>query len=232
MNSEEAHLLKNKILVSWSTGKDCAYALHHMRQLNNHEVVGLLTTITEDYDRVSMHSTRHELLKKQAEYLNLPIYPIFIPASCTNEIYEARMQHFINEAMNQGVTHIVFGDLFLEDVRRYREAKLATTTITPLFPLWGRNTATLANEMIDAGVKAVITCIDSKKLDATFVGRQFDKAFLNALPDGIDPCGENGEFHTFVYDGPMFERAISISMGEVVKRGDFIYVDVTTANPR
>ena len=219
-------MLKNKILVSWSTGKDSAYALHQIRQTNHYEIVGLLSTITEEYDRVSMHSTRHALLKKQADRLNLPLYPIFIPYPCTNEIYEARMQIFIQQAIQQGITHIVFGDLFLEDIRRYRESKLALTNVTPLFPLWGKNTDLLAKEMIHAGMKAVITCVDSKKLNASFAGREFDEQFLSDLPKGIDPCGENGEFHTFVYDGPMFSKPIPISLGTIVERDGYIFSDI------
>lgn len=219
-------MLKNKILVSWSTGKDSAYALHHISQIENYDIVGLLSTITEDYDRVSMHSTRHELLKKQADQLNLPLYPIFIPSSCTNKIYEARMQIFIEQAIKQGITHIVFGDLFLEDVRRYRESKLALTDITPLFPLWGKKTDFLAKEIIQSGLKAIITCVDPRKLDSSFAGRQFDEELLSDLPKEIDPCGENGEFHTFVYDGPMFQKPIPISLGERVERNGFVFQDV------
>lgn len=219
-------MLKNKLLVSWSTGKDSAYALHQIRQTNNYDIVGLLSTITEEYDRVSMHSTRYLLLEKQAEQLDLPLYPIFIPPSCTNEIYEERMQIFIKQAIQQGITHIVFGDLFLDDIRRYRESRLALTNITPLFPLWGKKTDLLAKEMIHAGIRAVITCIDTKKLDSSFAGRQFDEQFLSDLPKGIDPCGENGEFHTFVYDGPMFQKPIPISLGVVVEHNGYIFSDI------
>lgn len=223
-------MLKNKILVSWSTGKDSAYALHQIRQIDKYEVVGLLSTITKEYDRVAMHSTRHELLKKQAERVGIPLYPLFIPSSCSNAIYEARMQIFLEQAIKQGITHVVFGDLFLEDIRKYRESKLATINITPLFPLWGKNTASLAKEMINAGIKAVITCIDPKKLDPSFIGRQFDEQLLSDLPNGVDPCGEHGEFHTFVYDGPMFCNSIPISIGTVVERNGYIFVDVMNAD--
>jgi len=223
-------LIKNKVLVSWSTGKDSAYALHHIRQADQHEIVGLLSTITEEYDRVSMHATRHELLKKQAERLGLPLYPVFIPASCSNEIYEERMRNVMINVIKEGITHIAFGDLFLEDVRKYRELKLSTINITPLFPLWGMNTLHLAKEMIASGLKAVITCIDPKKLDAPFVGRKFNNQLLNDLPLDVDPCGENGEFHTFVYDGPMFKKPISISIGSIVERNGFIFRDILHEN--
>ncbi len=213
------------ILISWSTGKDSAYALHKIRENNEYNVVGLFSTITEEYDRVSMHATRHALLKKQAEALNLPLYPIFIPAVCTIETYENRMQAFLESKMMREITHIVFGDLFLENVRRYRESTLATTHITPLFPLWGKNTTMLATEMIDAGIKAVVTCVDPKKLDASFAGRPFNEKFLSDLPADVDPCGEHGEFHTFVYDGPLFKNPIPIFVGEIVEREGFVFAD-------
>jgi uncharacterized protein (TIGR00290 family) len=228
--AEKDSLIKKKVLISWSTGKDSAYALHHIRQTNQYEVVGLLSTITEEYDRVAMHATRHELLKKQAERLGLPLYPVFIPSSCSNEIYEARMEIVLGHVIKEGITHIVFGDLFLDDIRKYRESKLAKANIIPLFPLWGIDTVHLAKEMINAGIKAVITCIDPKKLDASFVGRQFDIQLLSDFPKGIDPCGENGEFHTFVYDGPMFYNPIPISIGTVVERNGYIFRDVMYLN--
>ncbi|MCW5583564.1 MAG: adenine nucleotide alpha hydrolase, partial [Gammaproteobacteria bacterium] len=192
--------------------------------------VGLLSTVTEEYDRVAMHSTRYELLKKQAEQLGIPLYPVFIPASCSNKIYEERMQSMLEQVIKYGITHVVFGDLFLEDIRKYRESTLVTTNITPLFPLWGKNTVSLAREMINAGIKAVLTCVDPKKLDSSFVGRQFDEQLLNDFPNGVDPCGEYGEFHTFVYDGPMFYHPIPISVGKVVERSGYIFVDVINAD--
>jgi uncharacterized protein (TIGR00290 family) len=221
-------LKKNKVLISWSTGKDSAYALHHIRQKNQYDIVGLLSTITEEYDRVAMHATRHELLRQQADQLELPLYPVFIPASCSNAIYEARMETVLKRAIKEGVTHVVFGDLFLEDIRKYRESQLAKINMTPLFPLWGMNTEHLAKEMIHIGIKAVITCIDPKKLDASFAGRQFNEALLSDFPKGIDPCGENGEFHTFVYDGPMFYKPIPISLGITVERHGYIFKDINT----
>ena len=219
-------MIKNKVLVSWSTGKDSAYALHCIRQKNQYEVVGLFSTITEEYDRVSMHATRHELLKKQAERLGLSLYPVFIPAACSNEIYALRMDIALGNMIKEGITHIIFGDLFLEDIRKYRESQLAVKNIIPLFPLWGINTLCLAKEMINAGLKAVITCVDPKKLNPSFAGREFDEQLLSDFPEEIDPCGENGEFHTFVYDGPMFYKPIPISIGIVVERSGYIFRDV------
>ena len=221
---------KNKTWVSWSSGKDSAYALHKLRQSNDYEVVGLLCTVTEEYDRVSMHATRLELLKQQAERLNLPLHVVLIPSSCSNKMYEERMQLALDQAITYGVTHIAFGDLFLEDIRHYRETKLAATGIKPLFPLWGLNTQQLAHEMIDAGIKAVLTCIDPKKLDPSFAGRMFDKVLLNDLPVAIDPCAERGEFHTFVYDGPMFSSPIKIKLGIIVDRDGFIFADILPDN--
>lgn len=220
------NLSNNKVLVSWSTGKDSAYALHKIRQTDSYEVVGILSTITEEYDRVSMHATRHELLKQQAAQLDLPVYPVFIPAICSNGIYAARMQWLLEQVRNQGVTHIVFGDLYLEDIRQYRESKLAVVGIKPIFPLWGSDTRQLAREMIDIGMKAVITCIDPRKLNHSFVGRQFDQQLLADLPENVDPCGENGEFHTFVYAGPMFSYPIAVSIGVAVERDGYLFADV------
>ena len=217
---------KNKLLISWSTGKDSAYTLQKIHQADQFEVVGLLSTITEEYDRVAMHATRHELLKQQAKEAGLPLYPVFIPPLCSNEIYEARMLILLEQAISQKITHIAFGDLFLEDIRKYRESMLTKININPVFPLWGRDTASLAREMINAGIKAVVTCIDPKKLDSSFAGRQFDEKFLNDLPSGIDPCGEHGEFHTFVYDSPVFCNPIPVSIGTVVERGGYIFADV------
>lgn len=219
--------MRKKVIVSWSTGKDSAYALHQIRQAANlYDVVGIISTITEEYDRVSMHATRHELLKVQAARLELPLYPVFIPSKCSNAIYETSMEITLEKVIKEGVSHVVFGDLFLDDVRKYRESKLSKVNIIPLFPLWGINTKRLAKKMIDDGIKAVITCVDLKQLDSSFVGREFNEKLLNDLPESVDPCGENGEFHTFVYDGPMFSKSISISMGSVVERDGFIYKDV------
>lgn len=218
--------ITKKVFVSWSTGKDSAYALHLIRQSNQYEIVGLLSTVTEEYDRVAMHGTRHTLLKIQAERLGLTSYPILIPPTCSDDLYNTRMQEAMERMIKAEISHVIYGDLFLEEIRKYRETKLAHTNITPLFPLWGKNTTKLANEMIESGIKAIITCIDTKKLDASFAGRHFDQQLLKDLPKDVDPCGENGEFHTFVYDGPMFCRPIPITLGTTVERETYIYQDI------
>lgn len=220
-------MLKNKVWVSWSSGKDSAYALHKLRQMNEYQVVGLLTTITEEYDRVSMHGVRCKLLEEQAKRVGLPLHIVAIPADCTYEIYESQMENLLQEAINQDVKHIAFGDLFLEDIRTYRETKMAAMNITPIFPLWGYSTKWLAQDMIKAGMKAILSCIDSRKLDSSFAGRQFNEALLFDLPMNVDHCAENGEFHTFVYDGPMFSSPIPISLGEKVQRDEFIFCDIS-----
>lgn len=212
--------------MSWSTGKDSSFALYQLMKSPDIEVKCLLTTVTEDYNRVSMHAVREELLERQAESLGLSLYKIKIPKQCTNEIYESRMREAINEALKQGITHMAFGDLFLEDVRNYRMEKLKGTGIEPLFPLWHSDTKELANEMVRSGLKAVVTCINPKVMPESFAGREFNASFLADLPKDVDPCGENGEFHTFVYDGPMFQKPISIKVGEIIQRDGFIFTDV------
>jgi uncharacterized protein (TIGR00290 family) len=221
-----------KALVSWSSGKDCAWALHEVRRAGALDVVGLLTTVTSEFARVSMHAVREELLQLQAESLGLPCAKVRIPWPCPNERYEAEMGRAIAEARAAGVTHVVFGDLFLEDVRRYRVEKLAGTGIEPVFPLWGRDTARLAREMLDGGLRATVTCVDPRQLDASFAGREYDAALLADLPGGVDPCGERGEFHTFAWAGPMFARAIPAARGEVVTREGFVFADLLAADGR
>lgn len=215
-----------KILLSWSSGKDSAYSLYALQQSNEYEVVGLISTVTEEYNRVSMHSTRVTLLQQQAKQLNLPLHMISIPPQCSNQIYASKMNSFIAKVSQTDISHIAFGDLFLEDIRQYREKQLQASAIQPLFPIWKRNTAKLAKEIINIGIKAIITCIDPKKLDASFAGRSYDENFLNDLPTGIDPCGENGEFHTFVYGAPMFKHNIPIRNGKIVTRDGFVYADI------
>src|SRR5690606_14938830 len=222
---------KKRTWMSWSTGKDCAFALYQLMKANDVEVTGLLTTVTEDYNRVSMHAVRKELLERQAESLGIPLYKVRIPKECTNEIYELRMREAINKALELGISHIAFGDLFLEDIRKYREEKLQGTGIDPLFPLWNSSTPNLAKEMITSGFKAVVTCIDPKVLPESFAGREFDESFLNDLPSNVDPCGENGEFHTFIYDAPMFKKPIPIQVGEKTKRDGFIFTDILFSTP-
>lgn len=218
-----------KALVAWSSGKDSAWALHEVRRAGALEVAGLLTTVTSEFGRVSMHAVREELLDRQAAALGLPCRKVRIPWPCPNEAYEAEMARALAEARAAGVTHVVFGDLFLEDVRAYREAKLAGSGIAPVFPLWGRDTSRLAREMLDGGLRATLTCVDPRALAPAFAGRAFDAALLAELPPGVDPCGERGEFHTFVSAGPMLAAAIPVTTGEVVTREGFVFADLVHA---
>ena len=220
---------KAKALVAWSSGKDAAWALHEVRRAGDVEVVGLLTTVNEAFSRVAMHAVREELLDRQATALGLPCRKVRIPWPCPNETYEARMAEALAAARADGVSQVVFGDLFLADIRAYREAKLAGTGITPLFPLWGRDTRTLAREMIDGGLRARLTCVDPRVLDRALAGRAFDATLLGELPPGVDPCGENGEFHSFAWDGPMFAAPVPVSPGEVVERDGFVFADLLPA---
>jgi uncharacterized protein (TIGR00290 family) len=213
-------------MLSWSSGKDCAWALHVLRHDPDVEMVALLTTINASVDRVAMHAVRRSLVEAQAAAAGLPLWTVPIPSPCPNEIYEARMREALARAKDAGITHVAFGDLFLEDVRRYREERMAGTGIEPVFPLWGRPTAALAREMIDAGVQAVLTCVDPKQLDPSFIGRRFDAALVADLPPGVDPCGERGEFHSFCCAGPMFSAPIAVTTGEIVTRDGFTFVDV------
>jgi uncharacterized protein (TIGR00290 family) len=217
---------KLKALLAWSSGKDSAWTLHVLRAQNEVEVVGLLTTINQVFDRVAMHAVRTELLRAQAEAAELPLWPVPIPWPCSNAEYEAAMAAAMARARADGITHVAFGDLFLEDVRRYREERLAPTGVTPLFPLWGTPTDALARRMVEGGLRARLTCVDPKSLDARFAGRDFDAALLAELPTTVDPCGEGGEFHTFAYAGPMFRRPIPIRTGEIVTRDGFVFADL------
>jgi len=221
--------VKRRILLSWSSGKDSAWALHRLRQQDQYDVAGLLTTLNAAFDRVAMHSTRRALLEAQAQAAGLPLWPVPLPWPCSNQQYEAAMRSACDAAIAAGVEAIAFGDLFLEDVRRYREEKLAGTGLAPLFPVWGLDTRQLAEEMIAAGLRARIVCVDPRKLSAEFAGRDFDAAFLRDLPAGVDPCGENGEFHSAVYAGPIFRAPIPIENGEVVERDGFVFADVRLA---
>lgn len=218
-----------KAVVSWSSGKDSAWALHEIRRAGDVEVVGLLTTVTSEFARVSMHAVRDELLDLQAISLGLPCRKVRIPWPCPNERYEAEMAHAISDLRAAGVTRIVFGDLFLADIRAYREEKLLGSGVEPVFPLWGRDTTRLAREMLDGGLRATLTCVDPRQLDGAFAGRDFDAALLAELPAGVDPCGERGEFHTFAWAGPMFERPVPVTRGEVVTREGFVFADLTRA---
>jgi uncharacterized protein (TIGR00290 family) len=219
-------MMSPKALIAWSSGKDSAWALLEARRAGDYEIVGGLTTVTETFGRVSMHGVREELLHAQLEAAGLPAVIVHIPFPCPNEIYERKMAAAMADAKQAGITHIVFGDLFLEDVRAYRERQLAGTGITPVFPLWGRPTSALARDMIDAGVEARLSTVDLKKLPTSFAGRRFDNALLAALPAEADPCGENGEFHSFVSAGPMLSRKIAVKVGETVEREGFAFADL------
>jgi len=217
---------KFKCLISWSSGKDSAWTVHVLRQWPDIELAGVLTTVNEKYQRVAMHAVREELLEAQADALGLPLWKVPIPSPCPNEVYEQAMAAAVKRAVSQGFTHIAFGDLFLEDIRRYREERLAGTGLTPLFPLFGVDTSRLAREMIESGLKARLTCVNPNVLDRRFAGCDFDASLLGELPASVDPCGERGEFHSFAYAGPMFSRPISIKSGEIVERDGFVFADV------
>ncbi len=214
---------KEKILVSWSGGKDSVLSLYEIVNDGNFEIAALLTVLTEDYDRVSMHGVRRILLERQVECLGYYLEKIFIPKNASNKVYESRMVQTLKKYMLNGVRSTVFGDIFLEDVRRYREENLSKIGMTASFPLWRKNTLQLAKQFIKLGFKSIITCIDSKNLSKDFVGRMFDIEFLSDLPSNVDPMGENGEFHSFVYDGPLFESRVQFELGDVVLRDDRFY---------
>ncbi len=215
-----------KALIAWSSGKDSAWALHELRQSGDYDIVAALTTVTDTFARVSMHGVREELLRAQLDAARLRSIVVRIPFPCSNEIYEREMAAALAQAKSDGVTHVIFGDLFLADLRVYREEKLAQIGMTGVFPLWQRPTGKLAREMIDAGVEAHLATVDLAKLSASFAGMRFDNALLSALPPGTDPCGENGEFHSFVKAGPMFVQPIRVAVGETVTRDGFAYADL------
>jgi len=215
-----------KAFISWSSGKDSAYALHEARTRGLAEVVGAITTLSEAYDRVAMHGVRSSLLDRQLAALGLPSERVMLPSPCSNEIYEARFGEACERLRSQGVRHIVFGDLYLEDIRAYRERQLAALGMSAIFPLWRRDTAQLARAMLASGLVVHLTCIDPKRLDRSFAGRRFDERLLDDLPREVDPCGENGEFHTVVSAGPMFAAPIAVRVGEVVERDGFVFADV------
>ena len=215
-----------KIIASWSSGKDSAWMLHVLRQQYGDQVAGLLTTLNEAFDRVAMHAVRRTLLEAQAEAAGLPLHPVDLPWPCSNEEYERRMGIAVASLTAAGYTHVAFGDLFLEDVRAYRERMLAGSGIEPVFPLWGRPTRALAAEMITTGLRARIVCLDPRRLPASFAGREFDAALFAELPADVDPCGENGEFHTCVTGGPMFRQSLDVVPGETVERDGFVFADL------
>jgi uncharacterized protein (TIGR00290 family) len=214
------------ILFCWSGGKDSAMALHALRQQNEFQITALLTTVTESYNRISMHGVRRELLHQQAHSLNLALHEVQIPPQCVNPIYEARMEQALRRHFDQGVRTVAFGDIFLEDLRAYREKNLARIGMTALFPLWKRDTRELVREFQANKFRAVAVCVDPKAIDPSFAGRELDASFFRDLPPQADPCGENGEFHTFVFDGPIFQSPIHVRTGEVVNRDGFIFCDL------
>ena len=215
-----------KVLLSWSSGKDSVWALHLLRQQPDIEVAALLTSFNSAADRVAMHAVRRALVDTQAARTGIPQWSVDLPWPCSNAEYEERMRGVCQRALEEGITAIAFGDLFLQDIRDYRERQLQGTGLEPLFPVWEIPTAKLARDMIAAGVKAKITCVDPAQVDRAFAGCDFDQALLDSLPPGVDPCGENGEFHTFVYDAPVFSSPIAVSMGEIVERDGFVFADV------
>ena len=217
---------RKQVLLSWSSGKDSAWSLSALRRDPAIEVVGLLTTLNRAADRVAMHAVRSELLERQAERVGLPLTKLDLPYPCSNADYEAIMGKAMDEARAAGVEAIAFGDLFLADIRAYREEKLAGTGLEPLFPLWGSDTTELAQQMVAGGLRAKLTSIDPKQLDARFAGRDYDADLLAELPEAVDPCGERGEFHSFVYDSPEFSAPIDIELGEIVERDGFVFADV------
>ena len=219
-----------KCLVSWSSGKDSAWLVHVLRRMPDVELGALLTTINESVQRVAMHAVRVELLEAQADALGLPLWQVPIPSPCPNDVYERAMAQAVARAVDEGFTRVAFGDLFLEDVRRYREERLEGTGLTPLFPLFGADTSALAREMVASGLGARLTCVNPKVLDGAFVGREFDARLLDELPASIDPCGERGEFHTFAYRGPMFRRPIPIESGVIVERDGYFFADLLPAS--
>jgi uncharacterized protein (TIGR00290 family) len=218
--------MKKRTLLSWSSGKDSAWALHKLRQQADIDVVGLFCTVNQEFERVAMHAVRVELVRQQAESAGLPIHIINIPYPCSNSEYETIMKDYVDQARQLEIECFAFGDLYLEDIRKYREANLANTGITPIFPLWGIPTDELSKEMLKNGLRAVITCVDPKHLASEFSGKEYTQTLLDTLPSSVDPCGENGEFHSFAYDGPMFNKAVKINRGETVSRDGFVFTDI------
>lgn len=217
---------KPQAFLSWSSGKDAAFALYEVRRLGLAEIVGVLTAINEARDRVQMHGVRHRLLDRQIEALGLPTIKVMLPSPCPNEIYEARMQAAFDELQARYIRHIVYGDLFLEDIRAYRLRQMEAAGMEAILPLWGRDTTALAHAMLASGLRARVACVDTRRVDRSFAGREFDQDFLRDLPVGVDPCGENGEFHTVVTAGPIFAAPIGISIGEIVERDGFAFADI------
>ena len=221
-----------KAILSWSSGKDSAFAMHEVLRHGEYDIIEIFTTVNEAHSRVAMHGLREELLDRQAAALGMPLAKILVPWPCTNEIYEARTSEYLLRKKAEGVTHVIFGDLFLEDIKKYRDANMAKIGLSPVYPLWLRNTRKLAEEMIDIGQKAILVCVDPRQISESFAGREFDRQLLADLPAKADPCGENGEFHSFVYAAPIFKMSgghIQVRKGETVMRSNFVYTDVLPA---
>jgi len=221
--------IRQRTLLSWSSGKDSAWSLHLLRRNPAIDVTALLTTFNGTADRVAMHAVRRELVEAQARRIALPLWSIDLPWPCSNAVYEDLMRDMCRRALQADITAVAFGDLFLQDIRDYRERQMEATGLKPVFPVWQIPTSELAEEMIRAGVKAKVTCIDRSKLDVSYAGREYDREFLSSLPAGIDPCGENGEFHTFVYDAPVFTSAIKVEVGDRLERDGFVFADLLPA---
>ncbi|MDN5861891.1 MAG: adenine nucleotide alpha hydrolase [Salinisphaera sp.] len=223
--------MTRRVLLSWSSGKDCAWTLHLLRQMPEVEVAGLLTTFNEAADRVAMHAVRRELVQAQARALGLPLWPVQLPWPCSNDVYEARIGDALRKAREAGVAQVAFGDLYLEDIRDYRIAQFADSGLEPIFPLWcsADQTPQLARQMVDAGLRAIVTCVDPAQMPERFLARTFDAGFLADLPAGVDPCGEHGEFHSFCYAGPMFSAQVPVQPGEQVTRDGFCFADLIPA---
>lgn len=220
--------MKRKILLSWSSGKDSAWALHVLQKDPHIDIVGLFTTVNQAFGRIAMHGVRLELLQMQAQSVGLPLHIIHLPHPCSNEKYVEAMSAFIEEMAKTGIESMAFGDLHLKDVRQYRENQLKDSRITPIFPIWGIPSEQLSMDMVKSDLRAIVTCVDPRQLPVEYVGREFNESFLEDIPKSVDPCGENGEFHTFVFDGPMFQKPIRISPGEIVSRDGFIFVDISS----
>jgi uncharacterized protein (TIGR00290 family) len=214
------------ILFCWSGGKDSAMALYTLLQHNSVSIASLLTTVTEGYDRISMHGVHRELLHRQAASLRLPLHEVFIPPQCVNAVYEARMEEAMLHYLGQGIRRVAFGDIFLEDLRLYREQNLARVEMQALFPIWKRDTRDLVREFRTLGFRSIVVCVDGRVLDPSFAGRELDASFFDNLPPNVDPCGENGEFHTFVFDGPIFAYPVEFALGDIVERGSFVFRDL------
>ncbi len=229
-DSPELGKVLERIILSWSGGKDSALSLHELKSLMGHrfDVTGILTTLTEGYDRISMHGVRRQLLEAQSRSLGIPLQEVWIPPNASNEIYEERMAEALKKCAVEGVSRVAFGDLFLQDIRQYREKFFDNLGIECLFPIWGKDTKKLAEYFVDSGFKAIVCCVDPRKLGKEYCGREYDRSFLSELPKSVDKCGENGEFHTFVYDGPVFEERINVKVGETVERSGFCFTDITS----